>query len=368
MVRRADGSAFGYLKVAEARTGFGAEEMLAVPVGWDAKEAIELGFERAEEVRLTYVAVTRAREELLVARWPGGRGTSPWASLDPWLDERAQLLEIEAREPEPRETLDLSADAAESAVQDAAERIRAMAAPGYAHVSVTETAKSVTIERSTRPAERSQPGVEFRGFSWGSAVHGALAAAADESSHEGLRATCRDLLVEHGRPVDDHGEPLELRELLDLVRTVHGSELWTRAQAAERRLVEVPFAARGLPDAARGDVPRGGPEAAPARKQLDLFASQGESAVATPVADSDVDRAYPRRVLEGVIDLAFREPDGWVIADYKTDVGADPDFRARTDAYRRQVDLYAEAWAQLTGETVKERVLYYTTLDRIERW
>ena len=86
MVRGSDGAALGYVRVAEARSGFGGDKVLAVPVGWDAKEATELRFEEAEEVRLTYVAVTRAKEELVVARWPDGRGSSPWASLDPgWI-------------------------------------------------------------------------------------------------------------------------------------------------------------------------------------------------------------------------------------------------------------------------------------------
>ena len=57
-----------------------------------------------------------------------------------------------------------------------------------------------------------------------------------------------------------------------------------------------------------------------------------------------------------------------MIADYKTDVGSDPDFRARAQAYRRQVELYADAWAQLTGEPVKERVLFYTAQGRVESW
>ena len=73
-------------------------------------------------------------------------------------------------------------------------------------------------------------------------------------------------------------------------------------------------------------------------------------------------------VLEGVVDLAFRERGGWVIADYKTDVGADPDFTSRTESYRRQVDLYAEAWTRLTGEPVKERVLFYTLQGRTDSW
>ena len=69
-----------------------------------------------------------------------------------------------------------------------------------------------------------------------------------------------------------------------------------------------------------------------------------------------------------MVDLAFRERGGWVIADYKTDVGTDPDFPRRVASYRRQVELYAEAWARLTGEPVTERVLFFTAQNRVEAW
>jgi hypothetical protein len=32
------------------------------------------------------------------------------------------------------------------------------------------------------------------------------------------------------------------------------------------------------------------------------------------------------------------------------------------------VDLYAEAWTLRTGDDVKERVLFFTTQDRLEHW
>jgi len=73
-------------------------------------------------------------------------------------------------------------------------------------------------------------------------------------------------------------------------------------------------------------------------------------------------------VIEGVVDLAFREDGGWVIADYKTDLGTDPDFSSRIKTYRKQVDLYADAWARLTGDPVKERILFFTAQDRMESW
>jgi ATP-dependent helicase/nuclease subunit A len=100
---------------------------------------------------------------------------------------------------------------------------------------------------------------------------------------------------------------------------------------------------------------------------LDLFGGGRQEDDGAEVVD---DPGAPDRleVLEGVIDLAFLEEDGWVIADYKTDVGTDPDFARRKEGYRRQVDLYAEAWTLLTGDDVKERVLFFTAQGRVERW
>ena len=372
--RRADGRAAGWIKVAEPRGGFGGDRLLAVPEGWEAKEEEELRFERAEEVRLLYVAVTRAREELVVARWTGGTKDSPWAPLEPWLEKRATRLELEARAPEGRERLDLGSAAAAGAAEQAARTLSAMAAPRFEHTSVTALAKDRDEGGSGDAAPRGGgTGVELRGLTWGSAVHGALAAAARAgTSEEGLRATCRDLLVEQGRPLDDHGEPVELVELLELVRAVRASELWARADAAERRLVEVPFAApdvAGFEELPAPTEPSRAEARGKERRQLDLFAEPpAGSAARGEEQPEQVGPGDAARVLEGVIDLAFREPDGWVIADYKTDVGTDPDFAARATSYRRQVELYARAWSDLTGEHVKERVLFYTAQGRIELW
>ena len=79
-------------------------------------------------------------------------------------------------------------------------------------------------------------------------------------------------------------------------------------------------------------------------------------------------RVETMRYVEGIIDLAFREADGWTIADYKTDVGTDPDFSARKAEYRRQVGMYAACWARLTNEPVKERIIFYTTLHQQDVW
>jgi ATP-dependent exoDNAse (exonuclease V) beta subunit len=51
-------------------------------------------------------------------------------------------------------------------------------------------------------------------------------------------------------------------------------------------------------------------------------------------------------LLEGVIDLAFREPDGWTVVDFKTDA----ELAGRKARYETQVLLYVEAVRAATGE------------------
>jgi ATP-dependent exoDNAse (exonuclease V) beta subunit len=76
---------------------------------------------------------------------------------------------------------------------------------------------------------------------------------------------------------------------------------------------------------------------------------------AANVAESDLRRETPiffRRedgtLLEGVIDLGFREVDGWTIIDFKTD----REFELSRDEYTAQVGLYAQAIKKSTNSSV----------------
>ena len=395
-VRRDDrGVARGYLRVTEPTRGWGGPNTLAQPSGWRDWEDEERGFEAAEDVRLLYVAVTRAREELWVARLADKPEKSPWQALDPWLEEGAERVLLDRRTPPAPGRLEEDVVPEVMAeVARARERLDDAAAPGFSFVSVTAASKdeahgtAVDRKRGGRGsggADRGE-GDHFRGFSWGSVVHGALAVAAEHEHAADFRAACRDLLVEHGRPVDDHGEPRELMELVALVEQVRDSDLWTRAAGASRRLTEIPLAlregatARRMPPRSPSSV-ESQPSAGP--RQLDLFGGPVSGAVrdveteapAGTEAEEDCEPSLDAgssdvgaRVLEGVIDLVFEEPEGWVVVDYKTDVGTDPLFEQRVAGYRRQVDLYADAWGSLTGDPVKERILFFTTQGRMERW
>jgi ATP-dependent helicase/nuclease subunit A len=391
-VQRGETGAVAHARVLEAGEGWSGSKELARPMEWDDMARIEERFEAAEDVRLLYVAVTRAKEELVVARWPDKPGESPWRALDPWLDRRGTHLDLEPSPAPARAEIEMTVADIRRATASASRALADLRAPSYLHRSVTHVVKVAGSFQVDRGAASETPDVgrdTLRGYDWGSAVHGALAAAARAPGTEALRSTCRDLLVEHGRPLDDHGEPRELGELLELVRAVQASDLWTRAMRAERVLSEVPFALPGWRAETEGESADDEESSTRPRPQLDLFGASVPTAVPTVVrtavrtagptvvpTTADVERGEPREelvegpptVLEGVIDLAFLEPDGWVIADYKTDVGTDPEFAARQLAYRRQVDLYADAWARLTGDPVKERVIFFTAQGRSERW
>ena len=67
-------------------------------------------------------------------------------------------------------------------------------------------------------------------------------------------------------------------------------------------------------------------------------------------------------LIQGIIDAYFEESDGIVVLDYKTDHVKTPD--ELVARYKKQLDLYAEALEQTTGKKVKERVIYSFCLGK----
>lgn len=59
-------------------------------------------------------------------------------------------------------------------------------------------------------------------------------------------------------------------------------------------------------------------------------------------------------LMQGVMDLCFFEPDGWVLVDYKTD----RDVKALLPVYAEQLRMYARALQALTGQPVREALLF----------
>ncbi len=67
-------------------------------------------------------------------------------------------------------------------------------------------------------------------------------------------------------------------------------------------------------------------------------------------------------LIQGIIDVFFEEDGELVVMDYKTDAVKTP--IELLDRYRKQLDYYEEALEQLTGKTVKEKIIYSFALNK----
>jgi ATP-dependent helicase/nuclease subunit A len=146
------------------------------------------------------------------------------------------------------------------------------------------------------------------GMSWGRIIHRMLEAMVREEKTD-LELIAENLLKEEERLLSE--KDLVVRT----VKAVMASELWKRMKTAKEVLVEVPFSLMVL------------------------------------------EESLPK-VVSGVIDLAFRESDGWVIADYKTDK-VDGRVDTLVAYYRPQIQMYSEFWEKMSGDRVKEAGLYF---------
>jgi ATP-dependent helicase/nuclease subunit A len=175
----------------------------------------------------------------------------------------------------------------------------------------------VTTVAATR-APPAPPSTGGRGRAFGALVH-RLLECADEQFAPPPRAVAAALADETG------AEPSDVGPALDAARRIARHELIGRARRARRCFRELPVAACLAGAAA---VPPGIP---------------------TPEC----------LAVHGVVDLAFEEPDGWVIVDYKTDTCASTAERAaRTAHYEPQLRLYADVLST-AGLTVKETHLLF---------
>ncbi len=310
-------------------------DVLARPGGWEVLRSGEEEFEAAEETRLLYVAGTRARDELIVVRARDQKkaAASPWApfhdSLDPAERGLGAVLEAPPERPAfPGDPAALTREAEELA------RERTRRSEGGIEVrTVTGLVKGgaddpFLEEPDPEPGgpspERDGPVTPVYllsrgdatgpgGADWGSAVHAVLEAAARGAGPGELTSLARSALIERDRPVQK-GEPEEIEILLATVERVRSSELWERASRSRRRLIEHPFLVEWEPGV----------------------------------------------LLEGVVDLLFQEEDGWVLVDYKTDRD-DAAFAKRRPRYEAQLAHYARAWERLTGDPVKETLIFRVT-------
>jgi ATP-dependent helicase/nuclease subunit A len=320
-IDRSGGHSHGWTVISEERSvgERTIRELLAHPPDWDLHAARESRFLEAERHRLLYVAATRAGVQLVVSADLSEPPKSKhlWQFFGPFLAGRP-VIELPEETIEPTETTGEktakpSAREVSQAMAEARRLVETMTRPGSVSRTVGELAKRAPARRYDIVDE------DIRGTAWGRVIHQLLEYRMTRPDAD-LRTAARVLLADEEESLVDR-----LPEALELVESVARSETWQRATTCSDRFVEIPFT---LP----WDLP------------------------------DETGRLVPG-LLHGRLDLVFREPEGWVIVDYKTDPIPREGVGSLVARYREQVALYAEAWERITGEPVREAGLYFTRAE-----
>ena len=263
--------------------------------------------EEEEDVRLMYVAATRARDHLILSLYRNSRGkNSAAAQIEKFMDGADHLWErFDPPAPEdgslaalPIETATPEDDTPASRQQWMEERDTLYAAQSRPFsVAATRLAQEKKNEQDVadEPWRRGRAGTSI-----GRAVHAVLQVV-DLETGTGLEDIAKAQAAAEGVPG-------RADEIARLVRRALDSPLVKRALDSKRWWREAP--------------------------------------VAGPVGDG---------IVEGFIDLLFEEEGGFVIVDYKTDaLRSDDEIEHAMARYRLQGGGYALALGKATGATVKE--------------
>ena len=324
------------------------------PAHADARRSRERA-ERAERVRLLYVALTRARDRLIVlGGWKPDADPKPWSAcerISELLANRAELgtalaqLRSEAPAAAPREWHDPSgvrfALAADARAAPALARSRARSVRLPDVEAIAADSARLARERERAQAHRARtlgaPASEENHAGW---IH----AQAESREGEG-RSLGRSAAQAIGVAVH------RALETLDLAAPSDDELARARASLAEflAPLVE-PHESRAALERADALL-----DAAASHGLLARLFTLGNRVLARelPVLlPSDDDAGGPVAFVSGAIDLLYRDPatEELVVADYKTDpVDTEEALRARAEHYRPQGRRYVRAVKEALG-------------------
>lgn len=300
-IDRLGDEAVGYFLAAKS-SGEWKKTIVGIPPRWETMEDLEARYDNAEEQRLLYVATTRAKQLLVVSRYPSSPGKGAWKELEAHMTGVEELETGSAPSNPPCRSV-ITREQFEDAKAGRDVLLSKITPPSYRYDAVTRI-----VEEASNPFGNS----DGKGKAWGSALHKALEIMIEDGSAD-VPAVSQAVLEQEGIPASEESA------MAEILQKVQSSVLWNRMKKAQVRLAEVPFALK---------------------------------TDETPV-----------RVVAGKIDLAFLEEDGWVIVDFKSD---SPDGRLDdlVAYYFRQLEMYREYWEEITGETVKEAGIYFVNIDK----
>lgn len=253
-VKRTSDNSVGYFIVSRPTSEF-SSEVIAMPRDWERQASEEKMYDGEEKNRLDYVAVTRAKNILVVSVYTEGIKEKAWGSLYLYLQNTSQLKIDSYPAIKEREVFKITPQDLTQEKNSIINNNTRMSESSYRVTSVTETIDKTGIYKG-EPAE---------GASWGRIMHKALEACG-KGKRDKLEILAKSWLVDEGRSHED------LQKMLKLVDGIMQSDMWNRVLKAEEKYFEPPF---------------------------------------STLNDDEV--------ISGAIDLIFKESDRWVIVDYKTD-------------------------------------------------
>lgn len=86
--------------------------------------------------------------------------------------------------------------------------------------------------------------------------------------------------------------------------------------------------------------------------------------IGIPACEMDVGDSDERILVQGIIDAYMEEEGNLVLIDYKTDYLRSGDEQVLIDRYQVQMNYYKRALEQITGKSVKEKVIYSLALKK----
>ncbi len=332
-----------------------------------------------EELRLLYVAMTRAKEKLILTGTADDFGKLRAEHEKRW-EEAPKMLDVSAVEDaDSYQELVLSAYRPDGPIRLSVLQRRDVRIPRAENALRERIALSGIWERLTeQPGEEAAAEVaEVFGYDYhiddlyrvrASVSVSALKEASHAPEEDAEAAYPRESLVDDAAPERITGaargtlyhEAMEradgradIREQLERWAReglISEEEKDTIDPAAVQSFFESGIGQRSLQAADRGQ-----------RRREQQFI------IGVPVRDVYPDvRLRPGSddlvMIQGVIDLYFEEEDGLVLVDYKTDrVKTEEELK---DRYKIQLDLYERALTQITGKPVKERWIWSFALNK----
>jgi ATP-dependent exoDNAse (exonuclease V) beta subunit len=281
----------------------------------------------AEETRLLYVAMTRARDWLILPFFESSKKTGYFTNLlredfsperigtDPSV-QRVDRKAIETPRTEYRPVV-IEAEDPDSKQRGKVERALAERDEWIAdHKKFLDAISQGRPRR--RPSQHEEEQIAeivedgWQGKQIGTLVHAALEAVEVKAPLADQKRAAQQFIAASAASA-----PMKKRAQ-ELVETALKSELWERLRRSPRVLREVPFCV-----------------------------------------------TLDGKLVEGFMDVVFEENGNWHVADYKSDAITPAQLEQRVEFYRGQMQTYAAAFQQVTGQTFSEKLLYFLALDRM---